>query len=89
MKTPAIFVQLAMYVVVMLTEILVPCLFGNEITLECRKTTTAVYETNWLQMSVGDRKLLISFMEHLKRPAKFMAQSFYDVNLQTLMKVSH
>lgn len=71
----------------MLTEILMPCLFANEITLECQRITNALFNTNWLEMSVSDRKLLISFCERLKRPARIKAQQFYDVNLATFMKV--
>lgn len=71
----------------MVTQILMPCLFANEMTAEFHKIGNAIYNTNWLEMSVRDRKLLISFMERLKRPAKIVAESFYDVNLATFMKV--
>lgn len=71
----------------MIAEILLPCLFGNEIMLEYHKVRDAVYSTDWLAMSIQDRKLLITFMERLKRPATMIAHSFYPVNLATFMRV--
>lgn len=83
-----IFIQLNLFLVSMLTEILLPCLFANEVTLEYHKIMDAAYDTHWFEMSISDRKLLINFMERLKTPAEITANSFYKVNLATFMRVS-
>lgn len=71
----------------MISQILLPCYFGNEIILESQKIQDAIYNTNWLDMEIKDRKLLISFMERLKRPAKITANNFFALSLSTFTKV--
>lgn len=71
----------------MVAQILMPCFFGNEITLESQKVRNSIYNTNWIDMSMEDRKLLINFMERFKRPVVVVVHLFYPVNLATLMKV--
>lgn len=78
---------MTLYFIVMTTQILMPCLFANEITLEFYKILNAIYSTSWPSMTIGDRKLLISFGERLKRPATINALHFFDINLPTFMAV--
>lgn len=84
---PAEFLLYIFFEMAMISQILLPCYFGNEITIEFNKIRDAIYNTNWLDMEVKDRKLLISFMERLKRPAKITANSFFGLSLSTFTKV--
>lgn len=72
----------------MMCQILLPCYFGTEIILELDEIRNGVYAANWIGMTVTQRKLIINFMERLKRPVKITSKSFFDVNIVTFMKVS-
>jgi len=60
---------------------------GNELTFHANSLTNSVFGTNWLEYSVGTRKLLICYMEFLKRPVKVRAGVFFEIGLPIFVKV--
>jgi len=72
---------------VMISQIFLPCYYGNQITFHANQLTNEVYNTNWLQCTPSTRKLLNTYMEHLKRPVKFRAGYFFEVGLPVFVKV--
>jgi len=71
----------------MILQIFLPCYYGNQITFHANQLTNEVYNTNWLQCSTSTRRLLNTYMEHLKRPVKIRAGYFFDVGLPIFVKV--
>lgn len=87
LQHPAEFLLYLFFFVAMINQILLPCYFGNEVTLESIAMRDAVYQMNWLEMPIQDRKLLIKYTERLKRPAGIRAFAFYGLNLSTFTTV--
>jgi len=75
------------FVSVMILQIFLPCYYGNQITFHAYQLTNEVYNTNWLQCSTSTRRLLNTYMEHLKRPVKIRAGYFFDLGLPVFVKV--
>jgi len=86
-QRPGLFVTTIQFVAVMILQIFLPCYYGNELTVHANALTNSVFGTNWLEYSVGTRKLLICYMEFLKRPVKVRAGVFFEIGLPIFVKV--
>uniref|UniRef100_A0A1I8QB88 Odorant receptor n=1 Tax=Stomoxys calcitrans TaxID=35570 RepID=A0A1I8QB88_STOCA len=81
------FLSMLQFLAVMFLQIFLPCYFGNEITVNSAKLPTDLYNINWLEFSVSNRKLLVLFQEFLKRPDKVTIFGYFDVGLPVFTKV--
>jgi len=86
-QRPGLFVTTIQFVAVMILQIFLPCYYGNELTFHANSLTNSVFGTNWLEYSVGTRKLLNCYMEFLKRPVKVRAGVFFEIGLPIFVKV--
>lgn len=86
-QRPGLFVTTVQFVAVMIVQIYLPCYYGNEITTHANALTNSVFGTNWLEYSVGTRKLLNCYMEFLKKPVKVRAGVFFEIGLPIFVKV--
>ncbi|XP_017082764.1 odorant receptor 94b [Drosophila eugracilis] len=85
-QNPGLFVTTVQFVAVMIVQIFLPCYYGNELTFHANALTNSVFGTNWLEYSVGTRKLLNCYMEFLKRPVKVRAGVFFEIGLPIFVK---
>ncbi|XP_043657011.1 odorant receptor 94b [Drosophila teissieri] len=85
-QRPGLFVATVQFVAVMIVQIFLPCYYGNELTFHANALTNSVFATNWLEYSVGTRKLLNCYMEFLKRPVKVRAGVFFEIGLPIFVK---
>ncbi|XP_068156493.1 odorant receptor 94a [Drosophila tropicalis] len=83
---PGQFTAMLQFVSVMILQIFLPCYYGNEVTVNAHQLTNEVYNTNWLQCNPPIRRLLNSYMEHLKRPVQIRAGNFFAVGLPIFVK---
>lgn len=83
------FVSMLQFLGVMILEIFLPCYFGNEITLNSAQLSLEVYSINWLHVPIPTRKLIILFMEFLKRPDIVKIGGYFEVGLPIFTKVMH
>ncbi|XP_016990104.2 odorant receptor 94b [Drosophila rhopaloa] len=85
-QRPGLFLTTVQFVAVMIVQIFLPCYYGNELTVHANALTDSVFATNWLEYSVGTRKLLNCYMEFLKRPVKVRAGVFFEIGLPIFVK---
>ncbi|XP_016961239.1 odorant receptor 94a [Drosophila biarmipes] len=83
---PGQFIAMLQFVSVMILQIFLPCYYGNEITVYANQLTNEVYHTDWLNCRPPIRKLLNSYMEHLKKPVTIRAGNFFAVGLPIFVK---
>lgn len=67
--------------------IVLSCYFGNEIMVQCDELCTDLYKSNWLTMDVKQRKIIITFMERLKRPTVIRVAHLFVLGLNTFTSV--
>lgn len=76
-----------------LIQIFLPCYFGQEITSESDFLSTRMYSSNWLDLigteDNGDYgKIMIIFMERLKRNNQVLIGKMFPLSLNTFTAVS-
>ncbi|KAG5870808.1 hypothetical protein JTB14_005358 [Gonioctena quinquepunctata] len=79
------FVQMMIYFVAMMTQLVMYCWFGNEIMSSATKD--ACYEFEWFDSDLKTRKFLILIMERSKRPLFLTAGKFSVLSLQSFTSV--
>lgn len=76
------------YLVAMLTQIFLPCYFGNEVTLKSVKLTNALYTADWFRLAgVSDRKEMAALMLRTNKPIALKAGHFFNYNLEAFTSV--
>lgn len=76
------------YLVAMLTQIFLPCYFGNEVTLKSVKLTNALYSADWFRLAgVSDRKEMAALMLRTNKPIALKAGHFFNYNLEAFTSV--
>ncbi len=68
-------------------EISLLMFYGNEVTLASEELLGSVYHSNWPDLSIKYRKLLLIFMERLKRPQEMLIGKMFPLNLKSLTSV--
>nr|USS30765.1 odorant receptor [Aedes albopictus] len=69
------------YMVSMLTQIFMPCYFGNDVTLKSQTLTNALYTSEWYQLAMEDRKDLKMMMLRTGESIRLKAGGFFNFNL--------
>ncbi|EAT45323.2 AAEL003395-PA [Aedes aegypti] len=70
------------YMVSMLTQIFLPCYFGNDVTLKSQKLTNALYTSKWYQLAMNDRKDLKMMTLRTSESIRLKAGGFFNFNLE-------
>ncbi|KAJ6635359.1 putative odorant receptor 71a [Pseudolycoriella hygida] len=78
------FVSFLMGVVI---QIFLPCYFGNEIMLTSAALSNHVYSSSWHSFSLKYRKLVITFMERLKRTRTLLVGKLFPLSLDTFTSI--
>lgn len=86
-KAIAEFVFYVGFVLTMLTQIFLPCFFGNEIALKSGSIPRAVYCSNWPNGSRRYRKLVLVYMAMLKKPKRLVVGQLFSLTLDSFLSV--
>lgn len=73
----------------LVTQIFLPCYFGNELIVQSEEMGTYVYGSNWMDLArnTNFKKLLIVFRERLQRKTHILVGIMFPLSLETFMKV--
>lgn len=68
-------------------EIYLPCYYGSEMERSSDNLMDAIYQSDWLNCDLKTKKLIVKFMENLKRPMKINFYLIFDVKLELFAKI--
>ena len=71
----------------MILQILLPCYYGNEITVASMKMSTNLFHSEWISADEKFKKAMKIFMENAKRPIEIAAFGLFKVNLKTFTSI--
>ena len=71
-----------------LLDIFVLTFFVNETMLFNDELSYSLFESNWIEQSNIDKKLVIVVMEAIKQPHQLFIEKLYPFRLETLRKVN-
>ncbi|XP_032667812.1 odorant receptor 46a-like [Odontomachus brunneus] len=80
------------YVLCMFVQILVYCWAGNEVILKSASLSDAIYQIDWILMTISERKDLLMIMRRSMRPIKFTSSFLVTLSLSSygnLLKASY
>lgn len=69
------------------SEIFFPCYFGTELMLKNHHLTTAAYASNWVEFPIYLQKMVVVFMEFLKRPQILLSGKLFSLSLNSFLVV--
>lgn len=75
------------YIMTLFVQLGLPCYYGNEIILKSEKLQDKIFSALWVPESQRFQKMMVIFMERLKRPVQINAGRLFGVSLQTLSSV--
>uniref|UniRef100_A0A182FRA8 Uncharacterized protein n=1 Tax=Anopheles albimanus TaxID=7167 RepID=A0A182FRA8_ANOAL len=74
--------QNLLYMIAMMLQMYLPCHFGNEVTRKSNVLKTAVYSSQWYNMRLKERKIILMLLQRLNKPFTMTAYYFFNYNLQ-------
>ncbi|XP_034939391.1 odorant receptor Or1-like [Chelonus insularis] len=86
------FIGCTVYIVCMISHIFLPCLIGNQMTLEFSELNDAIYSTNWYTLSNNFRKCMNLIMIRSSKPVTFSSGYVISLSLgafKSLIKLSY
>lgn len=87
-ESMAEFVFYVGFVATMLTQIFLPCYFGNEIRLKSEQLFGALYESNWTGgRSRSYRRSVLLCMELMRRPRRLVVGQLISLTLDSFLSV--
>lgn len=75
------------YTITMLFQVLVPCCYGNELTLASQKISMSLFHSDWLTTSGLYKKTVKIFLENSKKPIVIKAFEYIVINLKTFLSI--
>lgn len=69
-------------------EIFVIIYFANEVSLKCDQLNYCIFESNWTDMSLKWKKLMINFCEKCKKPKEFVVGKIFTMRMDLLTSVT-
>ncbi|XP_019699155.1 LOW QUALITY PROTEIN: odorant receptor 46a [Harpegnathos saltator] len=86
------FANLAVYTICMFVQILFYCWAGNEVILKSTGLSEAVYHTDWMLLTISERKDLLMIMKRSTRPIQFNSSFLVTLSLESygnILKTSY
>ncbi|XP_013109245.1 odorant receptor 94a-like [Stomoxys calcitrans] len=77
---------LIMYANCMTLQIFMPCYYAHQLTVESSLLLESAYRSNWINMSPYNRRLILLYMNYLKRPIVLGAGKVFRIGLPTFSK---
>ncbi|XP_060520305.1 odorant receptor 2a-like isoform X4 [Cylas formicarius] len=81
------FFYLVVYLLAVANLLLVPCWFSTEMTRKSENIPFAAYSCDWVDSSNSFKKELIFFIRRAQRPLKFYAVDFFEISVETFVKI--
>ncbi|KAJ3663643.1 hypothetical protein Zmor_007884 [Zophobas morio] len=81
------FNSLILYWSAIVVQIFLYCFFGNEVQVTSDKLSYAAFESNWMELSVATKKMLIFFTMNLQKPVQLSALDLFYLTLDTFMRI--
>ncbi|XP_037041534.1 odorant receptor 94b-like [Bradysia coprophila] len=81
------FVFIVSFFTVFLTEIFLPCYFGNEIILKHQSLSLAIYSSDWIKAPARYRKFVVLFMEMLNIDVVMKTGKIFTLTLSSFLTV--
>lgn len=77
------------FVGALLTQIFLPCYFGNELIVQSEKMNLYVYGSNWMDLARNRhfKQIFLVFAERLKRKTQVLIGIMFPLSLDTFTKV--
>lgn len=75
------------YIVCIVTQIFLPCYFGNEVIYVGSSLSNWAYASEWYSFSLNYRRDLFVFLERLKRKSEILAGKLFPLSLDTFTSV--
>nr|XP_012223401.1 PREDICTED: odorant receptor 13a-like [Linepithema humile]XP_012223402.1 PREDICTED: odorant receptor 13a-like [Linepithema humile] len=85
--TVADFVKLIIYTFCMFVQIFVYCWAGNEVILKSTGLSEAVYEIDWMLLTISEQKDLLMIMKRSTRPIKFTSSFLVTLSLDSYTSI--
>ncbi|XP_073834484.1 odorant receptor 94a-like isoform X2 [Musca autumnalis] len=85
-EDPGNFIALFQYAVCMTLQIFLPCYYANKLTVESSSLMDSAYNSNWMDMQLSDRRLLLQYMQYLNKPVILRASRFFYIGLPVFTK---
>ncbi|XP_058817504.1 odorant receptor 94a-like [Topomyia yanbarensis] len=76
-------IPMLFYLIAMLLQIFLPCMFGNEITFKSHQLTNAIFSSDWYKLSGIERKDVMRLMLRTSKPITLKAGHFFYYSLET------
>lgn len=84
----ATFIRLIAYMIPMVLQILIPCFFGNDVSLCSEKLSTSLFHSHWHNKSKKFRAAMKMFLENTKNQIHLTAaDGIFQVNLATFLRI--
>ncbi|XP_017019464.1 putative odorant receptor 71a [Drosophila kikkawai] len=80
------FAAMLQYLLSMITQILLPSIYGNAVIDSANSLTSCLYHSDWPDMNPRMRRLILMFMVYLNRPLSLRAGGFFHVGLPLFTK---
>lgn len=87
-RDSSIIFRITTYIISTFLQLLIPCYYGNEISVLTDRLSTSLFYSKWyLEEDKKYRKSISIFMERLKRKERVKSGKVFDVNLESFMRV--
>ncbi|XP_063986035.1 uncharacterized protein LOC135167118 [Diachasmimorpha longicaudata] len=86
------FVEVVLYLMSMLLELYIFCLYGNDVTVESGRIANYIYDLDWPSLDTSVQKDLLIVMMRTMKPLRFTSGHIYVLSLATfsgLLKTSY
>lgn len=87
LTTPSLLITTAIYCMPMMFEIFLPCYYAHELMLASENLMITVTHSKWIETDKATKKILIIFLENLKRPLQITFHGLMDINLVTFTNI--
>lgn len=71
----------------MVTQIFLPCYYGNEVLVTSKGLSTNLYKSNWPDVPLKHSMIIIVFMERLKQSTVVTVAKLFPLSLETFSSV--
>lgn len=85
----SVFVASFGYLFAMIIQLFLPCYYGNRITSRSEELALALYDSNWYEWSLQEKKAMMFMLARLQKPLKVKAIGLMNFNLEEFSNVRY
>ncbi|KAL5292625.1 Or46a family protein [Megaselia abdita] len=83
----SVFVASFGYLFAMIIQLYLPCYYGNRITSKSEDLALALYDSNWYEWKLKDKKAMMFMLARLQRPVIVKAFGIMNFNLEVFSNI--